>query len=321
MSARTAPDGYDEFGMFHENAEEYGLPFDGPPAVRRVAVPLSDGRFLSALVWGEGAPELVFLHGGAQNAHTWDTVAMAIGRPLVAIDLPSHGHSDPAARGPLDVPGNASDVAVAIRALAPRAKAVVGMSLGGMTTLALSAQAPELVRSVVLVDVTPGVDAEKSKAISNFVNGPESFDDFDSLLARTIEHNPTRSASSLRRGILHNAVQRDDGSWVWRYARLSPKAGEPSHPDFGVLWGAVGTMRVPLLLVRGMLPQSVVDDADEAELIRRAPHAEVVHIPNAGHSVQGDTPLELAETIVRFIDTAQAPIERPPSTVTTDPVT
>ena len=34
------------------------------------------------------------MHGGAQNAHTWDTVALALDRPLVAVDLPGHGHSD-----------------------------------------------------------------------------------------------------------------------------------------------------------------------------------------------------------------------------------
>lgn len=51
-----------------------------------------------------------------------------------------------------------------------------------------------------------------------------------------------------------------------------------------------------------MLAQSVVDDDDEAELLRRAPHAQVVHVPNAGHSVQGDTPVELAEMIARFVD-------------------
>ena len=85
---------YDEFGLFHENAEEYGLPFGGPPTVRREFVDVGDGRRLSALVWGTGDPELVLLHGGGQNAHTWDTVAMASGRPLVAIDLPGHGHSD-----------------------------------------------------------------------------------------------------------------------------------------------------------------------------------------------------------------------------------
>ena len=91
---------YDEFGLFHENAEEYGLPFDVPPVVRRVSVEVAPGRSLSALVWGDGEPELVLLHGGAQNAHTWDTVAMALDRPLVAVDLPGHGHSD----GPGGVP-------------------------------------------------------------------------------------------------------------------------------------------------------------------------------------------------------------------------
>src|SRR5450759_5509931 len=89
------PASYDEFGLFHENAEEYGLAWNGPPTVRRVAVPVaSDGRKLSALVWGDRPPEIVLLHGGAQNAHTWDTMALALDRPLVAVDLPGHGHSD-----------------------------------------------------------------------------------------------------------------------------------------------------------------------------------------------------------------------------------
>jgi pimeloyl-ACP methyl ester carboxylesterase len=292
---------YDEFAMFHENASEFGIPYDGPPVVRRDSVSLGDGRRLSALVWGTAEPELVFLHGGAQNGHTWDTVALALDRPLVAIDLPGHGHSDQGSRGSLDVSANAMDVATVVRELAPNARAVIGMSLGGMTTLALIAHAPELVRAAILVDVTPGVNQQKSKAISDFVNGPDSFPDFDALLARTIEHNPTRTVSSLRRGILHNAVQRDDGSWVWRYARLrSPD--QTGHPDFGFLWDVVSSIKVPLLLVRGMRPQSVVDDDDEMELLRRAPHAEVVHVEEAGHSVQGDTPVQLAGIITRFVD-------------------
>ena len=50
-----------------------------PPQVRRESVEVAPGRRLSALVWGHEAPELVLVHGGAQNAHTWDTVAMALG--------------------------------------------------------------------------------------------------------------------------------------------------------------------------------------------------------------------------------------------------
>jgi pimeloyl-ACP methyl ester carboxylesterase len=211
-------------------------------------------------------------------------------------------------------------VAVAVRELAPRARAVVGMSLGGMTSLALAAAAPELVRALVMVDITPGVDRRKASAITAFVDGPESFASFDELLARTIAFNPTRSESSLRRGILHNAVQRDDGTWVWRYARhraLEPPAGAESgqadhnaagaedRPLFHSLWDVVSGLEAPLMLVRGMLPQSVVDDADEAELLRRCPHARVEHVEGAGHSVQGDRPVELAALVADFVAAAE----------------
>jgi len=294
---------YDEFAMFHENAEEHGIAYPGPPAVRRERVELGDGRALSCLIWGTRAPEVVFLHGGAQNAHTWDTVLLALDRPALAIDLPGHGHSDGGAKGYLDLHDNAEDVAKVIRELAPRAKTVVGMSLGGLTTIALAHHHPELVRSVVLVDITPGVNNQKSQAITAFVNGPESFPDFDAILARTIEHNPTRSVASLRRGILHNAEQREDGSWVWRYARhrsVQPPPDDTTRfATFKELWDALAEIKVPLMLVRGTRPQSVVDDADEAELARRVPHARIEHV-DAGHSVQGDQPVELARLIESF---------------------
>jgi len=302
---------YDEFGLFHENAAEYGLPFDGPPDVRRVTVEVSPGRALSALVWNQAPPELVLLHGGAQNAHTWDTVAMALHRPLVAIDLPGHGHSDgPSARrdGSLNAQGNALDIAEAVRHLAPAAKAVVGMSLGGLTAIALTKEAPELVRKLVLVDVVPGISGDRSRHITDFVNGPPSFASLDELLDLTTRFNPTRSPSSLRRGILHNAEQQEDGTWVWRWARhrLPVPAGD-SNPDEGRdrfydgLWESLSAITVPVLLARAMRSDSVLGDEDEEELRRRLPSARVVHVEDAGHSLQGDTPLELTAIIEDFV--------------------
>jgi pimeloyl-ACP methyl ester carboxylesterase len=298
---------YDEFGLFHENAAEYGLSFDGPPTVRRAFASVSGGRRLSALVWQDGEPELVLLHGGAQNAHTWDTVAMALGRPLVAIDLPGHGHSDgPEDRpgGQLDAHGNAVDVADAIGQLAPAAKAVVGMSLGGLTAIALAAEAPELVRKIVLVDVLPGIKASRAQHITAFVNGPASFASLEELLERTVRFNPARSRSSLRRGILHNAEQQPDGTWVWRWARhrrpASPVSPAPRSRD-EELWDALSSITVPLLLARGMRPDSVLDDDGERSLLRRLPSAQVIHVEEAGHSLQGDTPLELAAIIEQFV--------------------
>ena len=42
-------DVYDEFGMFHENADEFGIPWRGAPDVRRVEVSVGGGQTISAL--------------------------------------------------------------------------------------------------------------------------------------------------------------------------------------------------------------------------------------------------------------------------------
>ncbi len=294
--------GYDEFGMLAENAAEYSIDWTGPPKVRRASVPLDSGLHLSALVWGVGPPELVLVHGGAQNAHTWDTVALALDRPLVAVDLPGHGRSDhrPDHRyGPASM---AADVAAAIAALAPGAEAVVGMSLGGLTAIALAAEHPGLVRRLGVVDVTPGVDGSKTGPIVAFIDGPDDFDSFEAILARTVEHNPGRSEQSLRRGVLHNAHEGPDGRWRWNYDRIrnweDPAGGEGSGVDspFGTMWDMVGRLGMPTALWQGGR-WSVVDDADVAEWMRRCPQTTHAVVDGAGHSIQGDRPLELAGLI------------------------
>lgn len=285
---------YDELGLFHENAEEAGLEWTGPPEVERRSIEVDgDGRRLSALVWGSGDPELVLLHGGAQNAHTWDTVALALGRPLVAVDLPGHGHSDWRDDHAYWPEGMAADVAVAVEAWAPRARLVVGMSLGGLTATVLAATRPDLVPELVVIDVTPGTDHAKAEPIIAFISGPERFASFDEILARTIEHNPTRSESSLRRGVLHNAHELDDGQWSWRW---DPTRDTDRIPEFTDLWERVSQVAQPMTLVRGGA-SGVVGDEDVDELLRRQPSAGVVVVDGAGHSVQGDRPLELADLL------------------------
>lgn len=79
-----------EFALLHENAEQAGV--SGPlPDVERVESGTGEGK-ISALRWGGAPPRIVFIHGGGQNAHTWDTVIVGLGEPALAVDLPGHGH-------------------------------------------------------------------------------------------------------------------------------------------------------------------------------------------------------------------------------------
>ena len=113
--------------------------------------------------------------------------------------------------------------------------------------------------------------------------------------------------SGVRRGVRHNARRLDDGRWTWRYDLFGPptdaatgaSAGAPSWVDFTSLWEDVSAIRVPCLFVRGGLSPFVRDE-DLAEMQRRLPSLEVVVVEDAGHAVQSDRPLVLADLIRAF---------------------
>ncbi len=298
-------DGYDEFAWLQAYADHEGIPWKGRPPVSRRFFDVGEGRRLSGLVWGEGEPELVLLHGGGQNAHTWDSVAMALDRPLVALDLPGHGHSSWRADRDYWPWANAEAVAAALAQVAPRPKAVVGMSLGGLTTFRLGATRPELVPKAVVVDVTPGVGArtatmtQEQRGATALVAGPSTYASFEEMLDAVAATLPGRPRESLRPGLRHNARRLDDGRWAWRYDRLRPE-GDEGTIDFTALWEDVAAMPAPLLLVRGGRSAHVHDD-DVAELRRRKPDSVVEVVEGAGHSVQSDRPVVLARLIDEFV--------------------
>jgi pimeloyl-ACP methyl ester carboxylesterase len=97
----------------------------------------------------------------------------------------------------------------------------------------------------------------------------------------------------MRRGVLHNARELPDGRWIWRYDPMRSWRLAGGAPDFSALWEEVSRLRIPVLLVRGGV-SGVVSEDDVAELRRRQPAVHLAVVPGAGHSVQGDRPLELA---------------------------
>jgi pimeloyl-ACP methyl ester carboxylesterase len=300
-------DGYDEFALLHENAEEWDLPFDEPPTVARSSMPLGDGQVVSYLRWRTDEPGVVFLHGGAQNAHTWDTVILALGRPALAIDLPGHGHSDRRADMDYGPWRNAEVVATVLEHIAPNAACVVGMSLGGATTIRLAATRPDVCRKAVLVDVTPQINDPTREMTTiergsvALIAGPPVWDTFEEMAEMAVSLSPFRAASGVRRGARHNSRRTDDGKWTWRYDLFGPwPEGAGSWIDFTPLWDDVSRIAVPVLFVRGGESRYVRDE-DIEEMQRRLPRMELATVAGAGHAVQSDQPLELVKLLRRFI--------------------
>ena len=289
---------YDEFGLFRENAAEHGIDWEGPPTVRRESVALPSGLRLSALVWGEAEPELVLIHGGAQNAHTWDTVALALRRPLVAVDLPGHG------RSPTTGPPTTTDRRRWLPTWPwPSRRWPPGPRRWWACRWAVSPPSawPRTTRTWCAgwewwTSRRARTTRRPSRSSPSW-DGPEHFDSFEAILARTVEHNRTRSESSLRRGVLHNAQETVDGRWTWNYDRMRDwKTGRGPEPAFEDLWEGVGRITAPTALWQGGA-WSVVGDDDVAEWMRRVPGTVHTVVEGAGHSIQGDRPLELVALI------------------------
>lgn len=307
----------DEFSFLPEQAEEAGV--DGAlPRGERRSLPLSDGRTLSALRYApadspDAAPVVTFLHGAGLNAHTWDTTILALGLPALAVDLPGHGDSSWRDDAAYVARVLAPDVAAGIDAWTDAPQLLVGQSLGGLTAAAVAASRPDLVRELVVIDITPGVDPSAGPTqIRDFFAGPVDWASRDELVDRALAFGlggGTRRKAA--RGVYFNSRVRPDGRVEWKhhFARLANaastarEAGRPEEPVAdpaeadaltAVLgesgWEDLAAVTAPTTLLRG--DRGYVTEADAAEFARRVPTASVI-VAASGHNVQEEIPLEL----------------------------
>jgi pimeloyl-ACP methyl ester carboxylesterase len=227
----VAADGFteldDEFALVAQTAAEAGAVGE-LPRVRRSWVNVPTGGHVSGIFWGDGPPEVVFLHDLGESARAWDGVALTIGRPALAIDLPGHGRSDWRRDGRYQPGQLAPAVTEALRSFAPRARLVAGSGLGGRTALAVRRRQPRLVPAVALVGVTSG-------SPDRGWPGPERFAGRAEALAALAVRRPERSEQSLRREVLYELIQDQDGSWVWRHHPGNLPPGDAGAGDPGVL--------------------------------------------------------------------------------------
>ena len=291
-----------EFSYLPAQAEALGVPV---PPVERLTLHLPDRRSVSALRFGTGEPQITLLHGAGLNAHTWDTTALAIGRPLLAIDLAGHG--DSSWRDDRDYSPRvlATDIAAALDAWTTTPQVVVGQSLGGLTGAALAASRPDLVADLIVVDITPGIDVSAGPAaLREFYAGPTDFATRDELVDRAISLGFGGTRPETERGVFLNTRVRPDGRIEWKhhFAHLAAETlsahdrGSEQAPSalHATGWDDLAGVTSPLTLVRAA--RGFVSEADAVEWQRRVPSARVVVI-EATHNVQETAPRQLADLV------------------------
>lgn len=281
------------------------------PTVARLALPLPDGRTLSALRSGTDAPEVTLLHGAGLNAHTWDTTVLHAGRPALAIDLAGHGDSswrDDADYRPQTL---ARDILLALDAWTDIPQVLVGQSLGGLTAAAAAAERPGAVSELIIVDITPGVSGVAAPSVLAEFYAQTDFASREEAVERAMAFGLGGARADAERGVFLNTRVRADGRIEWKhhFAHLAATALNAPSPDAAAAiltaersWADLLAVTAPITLVRAS--NGYVTDANVDEFAGRLPDARIRTV-DATHNVQETAPAALASFIEESIDAAR----------------
>jgi esterase len=260
---------------------------------------------LHYLDWGnKGAPPLVFLHGGALTAHTWDVVCLALrGRyHCVALDQRGHGDSDWADDYSHD--RHCEDITGFVEQLGVGRTVMIGQSMGGLNSIVYAGRGSERLAGLVIVDVGPELNLGGTARIGDFIRDTPEAESIDAFVEKAMAFNPRRDPLLLRRSLLHNLRQLPNGKWTWKWDPNRMRAGAGKLEDHiqGMrrLWTQVEKIGCPALVMRGG-KSDVFSDANAEKLAAALPKGRWVRIEDAGHTVQGDNPKEMVRELREFL--------------------
>ena len=267
------------------------------------------GIQLAADAWGDAtAPPVLFLHGGGQTRHAWDSTARAVaaaGWHAVTLDLRGHGESDRSPDGDYSPDPMVADLRSVVAALS-RPPVAVGASLGGLISLLAEGTEP-LLAGLALVDVTPRLERTGMQRIVAFMTArPDGFASLDEAADAVAAYLPHRPRPTDLSGLARNLRQTPAGRYVWHWdpALLSRSQAEFEH-DVVRYTAAARRLTLPTLLVRGQR-SDVLSEEGAQWFCTLAPHTRYVDVSGAGHMVAGDRNDAFTDAILEFLTEALA---------------
>ena len=258
----------------------------------------SGGADIHYLAWGpEGAPGLVFVHGGAAHAHWWSFLVplLADDHRVAALDLSGHGDSGRRDEYTLDAWCDEVLAVANDAAMAPN-PVIIGHSMGGFVSIATAARHGGRLTGIVILDSPvskPDPEVEASRVGKLFANR-KVYSDFEDAVSRfrTVPEQSSYVPEVLDWVARHSLTpyQPDDHGpepgWTWTF---DPEIFVPPRSAPRDLLDQV-TCRVALFRAEDGLVTPDIGAYMYERLGRRAP---VVEIPEAGHHMMLDQPLSL----------------------------
>jgi pimeloyl-ACP methyl ester carboxylesterase len=281
-------------------ARRCGIEFlDAADPVRRECI-APDGVRLNYLDWGGSGEPIVFLHGGALTAHTWDLVCIGLRDSYRCIALDLRGHGDSEWSDDYRVEIATADVGALVTTLGAGRCHLVGMSLGGNIAAHFAGAHPGRAASLTLVDVGPGIDFEATRSLRNFVDEAQDVANLETIIAAALLFNPQADREKLVYRLKHSTLRTAEGRYRWKIDRRRPLDYDHILAKLAELPTLAASIGCPVLIARGARSRIFSDEA-AARYAALFACGEWVRIEDAGHNIQEDNPRALLRELQRFL--------------------
>lgn len=276
------------------------------------------GTGLAYICAGAGTP-VVALHGISSSADVFVHQLSGLGHRhrVVAWDAPGYGASDDP-EAPPGMEGYAAAAARLIEGLDLAPAHVLGVSWGGVIAMTLALGRPDLVRSLIVADSSPGSGTDPERAVA-MRRRPSA------LAAEGPAGMGRRRAPALLSEGADPALVEAVAAMTARAVRLPGFAWAADSMADTDLRDRLGELRVPTLVVVGA--EDRICGVDVATgLVDRIPGAVLAVIPGAGHLANLEAPAAFNARVISFlsaVDGGDSPDVRPaethPTTASTNP--
>ncbi len=241
---------------------------------------------------GQGTP-LLLIHGLGSSARDWERQIPYFSKNyrVITYDVRGHGQTDKPA-GPYGIPLFAQDTAEFMKILNIESAHVVGISMGGMIALQLAVNAPERIRSLVVVNTGAELIVR-------------SFREFLMVLQRKliVRLLGMQKMGEILSGRLFPDPEHEElrKIFVEHWAENDPRAYRDSMQAL-LGWSVtdkLGFIPCPTLIVSADNDYTPVE-VKEA-IVAKMPNAKLVVIPNSHHAVPVERPEEFNRIVGEFL--------------------
>ncbi|MBK8905546.1 MAG: alpha/beta hydrolase [Anaerolineaceae bacterium] len=245
---------------------------------------------------GRSKPPLVLLHGYTDNGLCWARVAHDLQNDYDVYMPDARGHGR--TQGDVQIFSYeqlGADALVFIQALGLVRPFLFGHSMGAQTALIVAANAPELVRALVLEDPPFGHRESAAEQDTEFLQ--KMADE-----ARVFQERPLSEKIAAIRANEPGWAEAEIIPWAESKEEYDPQIQSPSvrRRMHQYDWReAAGRVQCPVLLLTA--ERGIVAPETAVAVTRLIPHCKTVRLPEAGHCIHRDAYEETMQVVTDFL--------------------